>query len=68
MDIPSTLVVVMACRVCHFETLCQGGLCLDCRNFVLDSQTCRAWCDLIHRDSPARRADREAGHVGPVLR
>jgi len=47
-----------ACPRCGWVALLRGGRCPDCRDVHLDTVWARAWCDLIHRDSPARAADR----------
>ncbi len=54
---PADLIVIMRCTKCGWDTICQGGLCSDCAEMRDQSRWARALCALIHRDSPARRAE-----------
>lgn len=53
--------VMASCARCGYRTICQGGLCLHCREIHLWSLTNRAFCALIHRDSPMRNPDPRTG-------
>jgi hypothetical protein len=47
-----------ACPRCGWVALLRADRCPDCRDIQLDTLVNRAFCDLLHRDSPARAADR----------
>ncbi len=42
-------IVIGACRVCGWNALTQGGLCVDCREVREWSRVNRAFCRLVHR-------------------
>ena len=49
-----------ACPRCGWVALRRGGLCPICREFYLGTLVNRAFGDLIHAASAARRQDRQA--------
>lgn len=55
-DVPDDMVLIAPCIICGWKSLTQGRLCLDCREIRQWSTSNRAFCTLLHRDSPYRRA------------
>jgi hypothetical protein len=51
------------CSRCGHATVCQDGLCLDCAEIHRWSSANRAFCALIHRNSPVRLKRAESGHT-----
>ena len=57
---PWVPVLIGPCRVCGWKSLITGGLCVDCREAQEWCRANRAFCALVHRQSPARQSGREA--------
>ncbi len=59
------------CTLCGWHSLCQGGLCVDCRAIREDSRVARLVCDGLHRGVWPSKGEVEAWereHGGPVRR
>jgi len=54
---------VRDCSRCGHRTVCQGDICLACAEIHRWSSANRAFCALIHRDSPTRLKRAEGGHA-----
>ncbi len=56
---PERPTAIGPCRVCGWEALTEGGLCVDCRDAREWSRVNRAFCRLVHRaryvEEPAAR-------------
>ena len=60
MNAPEYMVLILKCTICGWESLCQNGLCIDCRDIRESARIGRSMCQLIHRDIPAAKAVKAA--------